>query len=273
MIVYADILVLLNMTVDYFLLAITARLIKSGTRIIRHILAAFLGGLSSITIFLPPLNVFWELIIRIFICLLLSFTAFGFGTYKRFFRATAVFFAVSVGYAGGMLAVWQLFNLNGIIIHNSVVYFNISPLFLIVFSVIGYFLILLLNAVLKKNASFAKQCDIKLFIGSNTASFTALSDTGNSLEDSFGTGEVIIADKSAVELLLGGYTTEELSSRYRVLPCNTVIGSELLEGYRCDKAYITYEGRTTEISCPILAVSKQPIKGEHSLIINPKILE
>lgn len=273
MVVYADILVLLNMTVDYFLLALTARLIKSGTSVLRQLFAAFIGGLSSLSLFLPPLNIFLEILVRAVICAILCLTAFGFGTYKRFFRSVAVFFAVSFGYAGGMLGLWQLFRPDGMVIRNSVVYFNISPLFLIFFSVVGYFAVLLLRTILQKSASLAKRCEVKVFAGKNSGSFIAISDTGNSLEDSFGSGEVIIADKAAVELLLGDYSEEELKSRYRVLPCNTVTGSELLDGYRCDKAYINCDGRVTEISRPILAVSKQPLNGEHSLIINPKILE
>lgn len=273
MVVYADILVLLNMTVDYFLLSLTAKLIKNGSGVLRQLCAAFLGGISSLTIFLPELNAFFEILLRSVICAVLTFVAFGFGTYKRFFRNTAVFFAVSFGYAGAMLAIWQLLHPGGMIIHNSVVYFDISPMFLILFSVASYFLVLFLRALLQKNADLAQKCEVKIYAGKNSGSFVAISDTGNSLEDSFGTSEVIIADRAAAKLLFSDFGEDELKPRYRVLPCKTVAGSELLEGYRCDKAYINCDGKITEITRPILAVSKEPIRGDYSLIINPKILE
>lgn len=273
MVVYADILVLLNMAVDYFLLALTARLIKAGAPVWRQLLAAFLGGLSALTLFLPELGAPAELLLRAAVCAVLTLTAFGFGTFKRWLRAVAVFFGVSFAYAGGMLGLWQLLRPDGMVIRNSVVYLNISPLFLILFSAAAYFIVLLLRTWLSKNGAAAERCEVRVTANRSSSSFTAIADTGNSLEDSFGCSEVIIADRAAVEALFSDDSDAELRRRYRVLPCTTVAGTELLDGYRCDKAYITYGGKTTELSRPILAVSKTPMRGDYSAVINPKILE
>ena len=273
MTVYADILFLLNFAVDYFLISLTARLVKTGTGLGRQLLGAAIGGASSLTLFLPELNVALELLIRLAICAVITLASFGFGGIRRYLRAAAVFFAVSAGYAGAMLGIWQLIHPNGLIIRNSVVYLNISPLFLIGVSVAAYFIILLAGTVLGKRGAAAEKCEIRVYWDSTSSSFTAIADTGNSLEDSFGTSEVIVADRAVAEPLLEGKTQDDIARRYRVIPCSTVSGGGVLEGYRCDKACIVCGDKTTELSRPILATSKTPMGGDFSAVIDPKIIE
>ena len=143
MTVYADVLFVLNLIIDYFLLRLTAGMLKRDISLWRMLLGATLGAITSLYIFLPQLNPITETVVRIIFCLIISFSAFGFRSKKSFFRATGLFIAVTFGYGGAMTAIWYIFKPDGMIINNSVVYFNISPLFLIVFSVIAYFIILL----------------------------------------------------------------------------------------------------------------------------------
>ena len=56
MIVYADILIILNFLVDYFILLLTAKFLEIKYHIFRLLLAATLGGMSSLYIFLPSVN-------------------------------------------------------------------------------------------------------------------------------------------------------------------------------------------------------------------------
>ncbi len=271
MVVYADILVLLNMLVDYFLLSLTSCLVKNGASVLRQLVAAFLGGLSSLAIFLPELGMLPQILINVAISAVLCFAAFGFLSFKAYFRSCAVFFAVSIGFAGAMLALCEL--TGGIIVRNSVFYMNISPIFLIVFSVVSYFVVLIVRAAVKKDANTAERLKLRLCVAENYVELDAISDTGNSIEDNFGVGEVIIADRAVFELIFKDLSPEELKRRYRLLPCSTVAGNELLEGYRCDKAYILTDKKTTELSRPILAISKTALSGDYSAIINPAIME
>lgn len=273
MTVYADILFLLNFAVDYFLISLTAIIVKTGTGLLRQLSGAALGGVSSLSIFLPPLNTALELLLRTVICAVIALAAFGFGSLRRYLRAVAVFFAVSAGYAGAMLGIWQLIRPDGLIIRNSVVYLDISPLFLICVSVAAYFIILFARGILGKNGASAQKCEIKVYWDGAASSFTAIADTGNSLEDSFGASEVIVADGSVAEPLLRGKARDDIARRYRVIPCSTVNGGGVLEGYRCDKAYVVCNDKTTELSRPILAISKTPISGDFSAVIDPKIIE
>ena len=60
--------------------------------------------------------------------------------------------------------------------------------------------------------------------------------------------------------------------RFRMIPCNTVSGNDLLEGYRCDEASVIGSNKTVILKKPILAVSKTPLDDGYNAIINPEIL-
>ena len=269
--VYADVLVVLNVLVDYFLLSAAARLLHINPPFWRQLTAAILGGISSLVIFLPTQGFVSELLIQCAVCAVMTLTAFGFVSICRFVRCSAVLFGVTFGYGGGMMALWYILKPDGMVINNSVVYFDISPLFLILFSIAGYIIVSILRRFFGANGTSSHKCTAEIFIDGNSRVFTALVDTGNSLEDTFSNSEVIIADSGAVKSLLG-FTpkAENLPDRYRLIACSGVTGQALLDGFRCDRAVITYSGRKIELHRPILAISRQPLGGDYDAIINPR---
>ena len=95
-------------------------------------------------------------------------------------------------------------------------------------------------------------------------------DTGNSVEDIFGGGEVIIADGEYVKTLFGEIDpalNREIRSRYRVMPCGTVTGGGTLEAFRCDTALVSDGKRNVRLNKPILAVSKTPLKDDYAAML------
>ncbi len=275
MIVYADVLIFLNALVDYFLLLASAKLSGENVKTLRVILAALLGGVSSLYIFLPVGGTMVELLYKASVAFLLSAVCYKFTSIKRYLKNTGIFFLVSCAYGGLMFALWIIFKPYGMVINNSIVYFNISPTVLVVFSVVGYLLFTLLWRIFKKSSPTALRCGVTVTADGKSIKLNAIADTGNSLEDIFGKNEVIIADKQKVASLFGSMdfnTQPELARRYRMLPCSTVSGSDTLEGFRCDRAEIESEGVKKVINNPVLAVSKVALKEDYNAIINPKVL-
>ena len=271
--VYADILIAVNFTVDYFLLAFTAKLLRVNCPLWRQLVAAAVAAASSLMIFLPPLGAAIEFIIRIVLCAVIAFVCFGFHGLRPFIRASICFFAVSFGFAGAMLAVWYIFKPYGMVINNSAVYFNVSPMFLIIFSVVGYFAAAVLRKIFSKNAPCAERCTVRFFLDGKSTECEAIVDSGNSLEDIFGSGEIIIADAATARRIFGEENERQrLKPRYRAIPCSGVAGAGLLDGWRCDKAYIMCGGERRELARPIIAVSKEPFGGDYGAIINPRSL-
>lgn len=270
LIVYADVLIFLNLTVNYLLLCATAKLLNVNTKTLRIIVSSLLGGISSLYIFLPKLNIFLETALKLTTCIVLVLVCFGFKNFKTFLKNTAVFFAVTCSYGGIMFAFWLLFNPKGMAIKNSVVYFNISPTMLIICSVISYLILSIATKIFTKVSKFAKKCSVTVFVDDKSVRLDAIVDTGNSIEDIFSNSEIIIADQSFVNMLFD--ISDKESSRFRLLPCNTVAGFDMLKAYRCDSAVIINDNTETVLQKPLLAISKTRLNDDYNAIINPKIL-
>lgn len=269
MVVYADILIIVNFIVDYFLLLLSAKFLQKKVRLWRLIVAAAVGGFFSLYIFLPQTNFLCQIAIQLLMCMVLCFITFGFEGIKNFLRSVAVLFAVNFAYSGAMIAVWIVFKPYGMVINNSVVYFNISPIFLILFSVLGYFAVMVLRKLLKKSFSQNAYCFVTVHCDNRTIKLDGIVDSGNSLEDVFGISVIFITDKKVVSNVLG----DEIQNpaRFRKIPCNTVAGERLLDGYRIDKAQVVYENKKYDFKNPILAVSVTPLE-DCKIIVNPENL-
>lgn len=276
MAVYADVLVALNLLVNYFLLLVSDKILKTDTKIWRLILSAFVGAVSSLYIFLPQMSFFLEIGFKISVCIIMSLIAFIPKRPKQFLRAVGVLFLITCSYAGVMMAVWHIFKPNGMVIYNSVVYFNISPIVLVVSSSVAYFAFIFLRYVFKLSSQTAETCSIRIELGEKKIDLKAIIDTGNSITDVFGESEVIITDKQEIKKLLGSknlFENGDVKPRYRAIPCSTVYGTGVLEGVRCDRAVVVNNGKTSVIKKPILAVSNTPLNDGYNAIVNPRILD
>ena len=274
--VYVDVLLVVNLIVDFFLLKITFKLLKTDPKPIRILISSGIGAISSLYIFFPESTAFINITYQLIIGSLIMLTALGFKSLKCFLRSVAVFFTVTCVYGGIMTALWQVLKPKGMVINNSVVYFNISPLVLILSTVSGYFLYLFLNKIFALPSKTAKKCSLNLYALGKSVGLTGIIDTGNSITDVLSNSEIIIVDKAVAVSLLG---TEDFSNdplyatRYRTIPCETVMGRSLLEGFRCDMGEIRFEDKVIPLTNPVIALSKTPIKENYSAILNPKILE
>ena len=276
MTVYADVLFAVNMIVDYFLLRACAAFLHKKPKTMRLILSAAVGGISSIYIFFPYRLVVTDVLVKVTVCILMALCAFGLGNVKHLLKNSAVLFIITCAYAGVMTALWITFRPKGMYINNSVVYFDISPLVLVIFTVVGYIIFIICNLIFSRSALRSEKCEVKVTVGDKSIDMTAIADTGNSVRDVFGNSEVIIADKKCVAKLFEGFENNRdgrYDSRYRALPCNTVSGTDMLDGYRCDSAVIKSKGAAITLEKPILAVSKTAFTDDYSAIINPDILE
>ncbi len=238
-------------------------------------MSAFVGALTSLYIFLPQTNIIIEMLFKSLVSMVMSIIAFGFKGIKAYIKSVLLLLGVTVGFGGLMYAVWLAFSPNGMVINNSVVYFDISLIALIVFTVVGYIIFSILFRIFSKNAAFGGRCNITVFANENKAVLTAIIDTGNSIEDAFSMGEIIIVDKSVAKKLFdceNFQTNVKTKRRYRMLPCATVSGADVLEGIRCDRAEVLYNNKIITLNRPIIAISKTKLLDGCDAIINPKIL-
>jgi len=275
MVVYADILIVLNFIVDYFLLLATDKFLHNNTKLIRLLLGALFGGITALYIFLPQVSILIEFITKLVICFVTTIIAFQFKSFKHCIKSAGIYFIITSTYAGIMMALWHIFKPDGMVINNSVVYFNISPIILVLSTVIFYIFFTVCYKIFSRQAVSAQECEIRVFAEEKNVDLHALVDTGNSVEDVFGKSEILIVDSNVITSLFGkdSFLNTKHNSRFRIIPFKTVSGEDYLKGFRCDKAEISFEGKIIELKKPIIAASKLPFDDNFNAIVNPKILD
>lgn len=277
--IYLDVLIFLNAVVDFLIIAITEKIGKTKSKVYRKILAAFVASLFSLAMFLPTKSITFQLFLRLICSSLTVLIAFGFKKIKVFLRNLIFFYISSFLYVGLMLAVWFVFKPQSLAINNSVVYFNISPLLIITITFLSYLIISVARILTEKNSKNANRCQITIYLDDKSITKTAIVDTGHTLKDSFTDSQIIFVDqklffeligsKNAEQILSGNpINSKELNLRFRLIPCGSVTGQELIKGLRCDKAKIELKEQEIILNSPILALSKTKFLDDYDVIIS-----
>lgn len=273
MVVYADVLFITNLIINYFLLLLSARILNKSYKVYRVVLSALVGAVCSFYIFLPPMALFFEVLFKVCICFLSVLIAFGFKDIKGFLKSGGVFFITTCAFGGIMTVIFKAFKPKGMAVYNSVVYFNVSPLLLVGLTVGFYFAFVLLRYIFSRHAQRGERYHGKILADGKEVAICGLADSGNSLTDIFARSEIIIVEKSRAAALFGETDISinpDLAHRFRPIPLNTVSGTEILDGFRCDSAVI-YADKEIRLEKPIIAISSQSFKDDYNAILNPQI--
>ncbi len=262
MVIYIDVLILLNFIIDYLIIQLASHITNTRVKIYRIISSAFIASLFSLVILLPEYGILFELLTVIISGSLITLLAFGF---KKFLKNFIAFIGVNIIFNGLMTTVWTLFKPKGMILNNSVTYFNISPTIFILSTVVFYLLIRIAGLILKKFSPYAKRCILKIKNNSKTVEITALVDTGNSICDPYTNRQVIITDKQTARLIFDDIdNTPEF-----LLPVATVGGNSLIPAYVCKSVQVNNGNNFTAL----IAVTEHNFSNDYKAIVNPQILE
>ena len=150
MTLYVDLLFFLNLFVNYLLLRLTGFAVSRRPRLWRLLAAAAVGALGAFYILLPvkvvpALSVVVEFFYKLLLCGAITLICFGFGSLRRFLKAASAFLLLSFALAGILLCGMLLFRPAGMLVSGSAVYFQISPLVLVISTIVCYLLLRLLE--------------------------------------------------------------------------------------------------------------------------------
>ena len=242
-------------------------------------MGSLFGAVSSLIIILPPLPFLINWCIKLIISFIIILITFGYHNTALFFKNTVLFYRISFCFCGLMLFVWFTFMPKGLYIKNSTVYFNLSPIAMIVTTLIAYFIIQTIMKITAKSVSETQFCKVKVVSNGSSCEFYGKTDTGNTLYEPFSHLPVIVVNKRAVasviesefqKLLNGEYDTLNISGKYRLIPFHSVNGEGLLPSFMPDKIYINNCVCQQKI---YIAVCKDTIVGTSvEAMINPEII-
>lgn len=266
--IYVDVLVAVNFFINYFLLLACAKFLSVPAKRWRFAVASGLGAFFSLSIFLPEFPAWATVMIKLLMSAAIVLCAFGFHSWKQFLRNTAAFYLINFGFAGLMLALWYFLAPQGLMIRNSIVYFDISPVLLIILTVICYLIITLVCRITGRQMPKELFCRITIHSGGISCTCNARVDTGNSLREPFSNYPVIVVSRSVIERML----PKSNSTGLRLIPFGAVSGSGLLKAFRPDLVIIFYGKKIIEIHKVYIAVSESKLENCDALL-NPDILQ
>lgn len=242
MVVYLDVLVLLNFAINYCLLAAVDRLTGAGTGWVRLVLGAALGAIYAGFSVLPSFSFLGNNGWRAVFLGLMAMTSFGFR--KETIRRAAVLLVLSFA-LGGLALGLQLK--------------RFFPLLAAGAGGMGAIM-----ALCRGNMGHGGQLvPVTIRLGEKVLHLTALRDTGNTLRDPFSGESVLVVQGESAKELLGPVNLSdpaEAAARWkgktpcRLIPYRAIGGGGLLLAVRCDG--VTVAGRRAG---SMVAFSPQPL--------------
>lgn len=280
--IYVDILISVNLIVNYFLLLATARFLYIKYSKFRIFLGSILGAAFSLYIFFPELNFLLTNLIKFLMALAIILASFPIVSFSKFVKTVLCFFLINFSFSGIIFAIWLAFSPRGIIVNNNVVYFGISPIVLVISTVIAYTIFKAINIISGKYIQRKNFFKIGLAFLGKDAEFTAKIDTGNTLKETFSGLPVVIVKKSDFEKYYGNFMLKinkflncsnlNLDVKFRLIPYKTILGDGVLPAFKPDYVYFIEENKKVKKNAYV-AVSENFVENsEFDALINCELL-
>ena len=259
MVIYIDVLVILNLYVTFFLIKATARLAHVPARGKRLAAGTALGGVSSLVILLPPLGGFLTILVKAAIGGVIAYVSFG------NFRPLPFFIAANLIFAGTELLL--CFIGAPLAVYNGVGYIDVSFLTIVVSTALAYGGVRLARQVLDGKAADGRTLPLTITKGGHTAELCGFGDSGNTLTDAVSGLSVIIIREDTLCGVMPPPTGDDyaaVSAGYRLIPYGGAGYTGLMPVFRPDK--VTLGGREVDALVGVSALD-----GVQA-VFNPKLL-
>lgn len=286
MTVYIDVLILLNIYVNYFLLLATAKLTHTKLKTYRIIISSVVGSLFSLTILLPTLNFVTSIILKFIAAAIIVLIAYGTKQLKQSVKFLAFFYGVNFIFAGVIMAIWLSFKPKFIHFNNSYFYIDFSLLTLVISTVVAYCIVSLIRYLIDRKFSCDKKYSIIFSVNNTTVSLRGIADSGNKLNDMFTGKSVIICNMSKLpicddikyaisekntDLLQNLIISNNQLSGFRIIPYSTIDNTGMIAVFR-PKNIIIKEDETGRIKEVDALIGINPEDSEYGAIFNPILL-
>lgn len=301
-VVYLDVIWLLNLVLDGFILFVTAFLARrkvSGWRVIG---ASAIGASYALFLFFPALSVLLSFFFKVLFSVLMVWVAFRPKGLWEFGKMLGLFYLASFLMGGAAYATNGLFQnvsmKNGlVIVKGRVAWLQPTTVLLIVAAIP---LVYLLGKSAWNRLAKAKHREhnfwrVEVRIGEWQAQFTGLLDTGNALTDPLSRTPVMVLDwellrealpvtlaeclEKGVDLAsaLGDFEIDdEWQSRLRLVPYRGVGGMMgMLLCFRPDLVLMSADGEEHECRKVLVGMNPKPLAadGSYRAILHPAMLE
>ena len=284
MVIYLDVLILINLYVTYFQILAVSVFTHRKTVWYRKLSAAGIGAVTSLSIFIPQEMVLTLTLLKIFLCALIAFVAFGYTGFRAYAVSVLFLMLVSFVFSGLMLCVWLFAAPMKMLFINGTVYFGVDTMTIILSTCAAYGVVRIIRYILDKNGKTDGKYTVIIKNNGRECRLSALADSGNGMVDCFSGLPVIVcrrdmcADVSppAIDMIENNSDISEIGTQMikgvRIMPFSTVGKGGFICMFKAESVVIDDE--TNEEKYPVNALIGIVIGGrqEYEAIFNPKIL-
>ena len=284
MVIYLDVLILINLYVTYFQILAVSVFTHRKTVWYRKLSAAGIGAVASLSIFIPQEMVLTLTLLKIFLCALIAFVAFGYTGFRAYAVSVLFLMLVSFVFSGLMLCVWLFAAPMKMLFINGTVYFGVDTMTIILSTCAAYGVVRIIRYILDKNGKTDGKYTVIIKNNGRECRLSALADSGNGMVDCFSGLPVIVcrrdmcADVSppAIEMIENNSDISDIGTQMikgvRIMPFSTVGKGGLICMFKAESVVIDDE--TNDEKYPVNALIGIVIGGrqEYEAIFNPKIL-
>lgn len=289
--IYVDVLISVNLFINYFLLLSVARILNLKPIRKRLILSSFVGAIYSLIILLPPINGIISLFIKLIMSASIVFFAFKWVNVRLFFKIITTFYGINFLFGGIIFCLWYFFMPNVIFMNNNMIYLNLSPLFLVTATFFSYLVIRLMNRITGRQDNLNLDCDMLIKFNEKSVILKAKVDTGNTLREPFSGLPVVVARYKFIEnivpepikeyfcVLDASGSSEKISydvqklKNFRLIPYKTISGTGLLPAFKPTYIEILLKTQNVKKEAYVAVCSEKIFNDEFQALINFELIE
>lgn len=261
--IYVDTLICVNLFIDYIILYTVRKLLKINSGPLRLLMASIAGAFFTLGVFLPFYTRLFSVIYRTVTALAVVLIAFGKCNLLKLFVRAGAFIGISIGFSGAVTLIWRILKPRGIVVWGDAVYLDISPVMLILCTLISFISLTLYERIKEKLHPSVRIHKITVIEGNDKFTFDSMVDTGCNLKEPFSGLPVIVAEKELIN-------KEVAEKRTRVVPYKTLSGEGMLKAFKPEKIII--DGREYK-SGVYIGISEKKITSDTKSLMGKEISE
>lgn len=295
--VYADVVLLENLIMNYLILWSTARLTRYSYSKTKLVIASLLGAIYALLSYFPEYSYLFSFLMKVLFSILIIIVAYTPAQFHLLIKLTGIFYIVSFVFGGAAFGLFYF--INGLSLTSNGISFikDFPTKVLVVAIIIAYITIKYswdyVQHRIKRERLIVK---VEMSFDNKQLCLDALVDTGNSLRDPITNVPVMITDYSIVRELLPNdiqkifehsgendlnaiaeiMSSSKWAARFRIVPFKS-LGREngMLVGFRPDRVTILDSGRRILVNNIVIAIYRKNLSkdGEYSALINPEMLK
>lgn len=286
--IYIDVLFMENLIINYSILLITKKIINKHTVPTKVAISAIIGSIYVVLmIIFPNLKLFYTLISKICLSIIMVLVAFSPNTMLDFVKTIAIFYVSTFVIAGSMLF-FIYANKNGGLVKNGVIYMFANPKkSVVLMSIITVVLVinLVISHIRLKVVNDKLLVPMSINFDNKGVNVNAMLDTGASLNDPFSNLPIILVEFSSIKEILPleireiflkaksddlDFITKIITEskwfkRFRVIPFNSLGNKNgMLIGFKADSVKFFQMKKIKELKNVIVAIYDEFLTNNNS---------